>query len=62
MPPKTTTDIAKRLSAPAPVLRINGIAPSSVDSVVIITGLNLMSDDSITVSYTHLPLPPILLV
>ena len=47
MPPKTTTDIAKRLSAPAPVLKINGIAPSSVDSVVMITGLNLMSDDSI---------------
>ena len=47
MPPKTTTDIAKRLSAPAPLLKIKGIAPSNVDSVVMITGLNLMSDDSI---------------
>ena len=47
MPPKTTTDIAKRLSAPAPVLKINGIAPSNVDSVIIIIGLNLMIDDSI---------------
>ena len=44
MPPKTTIDIAKRLSAPAPVLKINGIAPSSVDSVVIITCLLYTSD------------------
>ena len=55
MPPKTTTDIAKRLSAPAPELRISGIAPSSVDNVVIMTGLNLIRDDSITACDFFIP-------
>ena len=55
MPPNTTTDIAKRLSAPAPELRISGIAPSSVDRVVIITGLNLIKDDSITACDFFIP-------
>ena len=34
IPPKTTTDIANRLSAPAPELIISGIAPNKVDIVV----------------------------
>ena len=46
IPPKTTTAIAKRLSAPAPELSIRGIEPSKVEIVVIITGLNLIIDDS----------------
>ena len=41
IPPKTTTAIANRLSAPAPELIISGIAPNKVDIVVMITGLNL---------------------
>ncbi len=47
IPPKTTIAIAKRLSAPAPELIIKGIDPNNVDSVVMITGLNLIIDDSI---------------
>ena len=46
IPPKTTTAIANRLSAPAPELIISGIAPNKVDIVVMITGLNLIIDDS----------------
>ena len=47
IPPKTTTAIEKRLSAPAPELSIRGIEPSKVEIVVMITGLNLIIDDSI---------------